>query len=337
MPRGSSSSVRLLTLLQLLPLGDTYTFRSPYQRLQRVERRGVITTRQQRLQQTRLTPTAGPSAAKARASSYEEPRLQGQQTLFRHRFVVHSDFCIRMPLDAQSLLYSCVMHPALSGYIELQLEAFRPFVKMQWSPDSQRMLSLPNAGGSSLTSEALAFELLARTFGASLQRTELELHYRRGSKMTDFAIEIFGGYQLGVSVTRAYKWHGLSRKRRAELRRTQQEHQDPSGPERPEVPDGPLAVEPPSLTPSRPPPGGKIPGGLEPHEARRLLIKKLAAIKESSSNVQNFSWRKQLLVVFTFCHADVTLLEAEYAKLPVALRTNTVLLVTRTNGVQWIW
>ena len=59
-------------------------------------------------------------------------------------------------------------------------------------------------------SEVLAFELLARTFGASLERTELELAYTRGSKMTDFAIILFGGYPLGVSVTRAYKWHGTN-------------------------------------------------------------------------------------------------------------------------------
>ena len=118
------------------------------------------------------------------------------------------------------------------------------------------------------------------------------------------------------------------------MEQDQRMEQDPSGSECAEfeVPEGSADVEMAAIAP-----GGKNPGGLEPQEARRLLIKKLAAIKESSSNVQNFSWRKQLLVVFTFCHADVTLLETEYAKLPGALRTNTILLVTRTNGVQWIW
>lgn len=53
--------------------------------------------------------------------------------------------------------------------------------------------------------------------------------------------------------------------------------------------------------------------------------------------MQNYSWRKQLLVVFTFSHGDAALLEREYSKLPAELRANTVLLVTRTNGVEWIW
>ena len=96
--------------------------------------------------------------------------------LFRHRFLVSSDLCIRLPIEAATLLRAFVVHSHLSGVIHLQLEAFRPLSRMLWSPDAQRMLSLPNAGGgSSLVSETLAFELLARAFGASLERTELEL------------------------------------------------------------------------------------------------------------------------------------------------------------------
>ena len=120
--------------------------------------------------------------------------------------------------------------------------------KVRWSPDSQRMLSLPNAGGSSLISEALAFELLARAFGASLSKTELELDYSAGSKMTDFAIDVFGGYPLGVSVTRAYKWHGVGTW-------------------------GKLSVASSIAAPRF------EPAGLEPAEARRLLTKKLIASK----------------------------------------------------------
>jgi hypothetical protein len=41
--------------------------------------------------------------------------------------------------------------------------------------------------------------------------------------------------------------------------------------------------------------------------------------------------------VFTFSHGDAALLAREYSKLPAELRANTVLLVTRTNGVEWIW
>ena len=108
------------------------------------------------------------------------------------------------------------------------------------------MLSLPNAGGSSLLSEVLSFEMLSRAFGATLDRTEMELTYvpgapprgrlarcdppsrainkiardslpatcsprgcaslAPGSKITDYAVTVHGGYKLGVSVTRAFKF-----------------------------------------------------------------------------------------------------------------------------------
>ena len=220
----------------------------------------------------------------------EEEAPPNAQELFRHRFVVAPDFCIRTPLDAGAMLRSCTMHSHLSTCIDLQLEAFRPLTRVQWSPDARRMLKLPNAGGSSLVSEALAFELLARVFGVSLEKTELELAYRQGSRMTDFAITIFGGYPLGVSVTRAYKWRG----------------------------------------------GLADPSGLNVAEARRLIIKKLAAINVSSRNVQNYRWRKQLLHVWAFTHRDAVLLEKTYSAVPASLRANTVLLITRCNGVNWI-
>ena len=61
------------------------------------------------------------------------------------------------------------------------------------------------------------------------------------------------------------------------------------------------------------------------------------AVNVSSRNVRNHRWCKQLLVVFTFSHSDAALLQEEYEKLHAELRANTVLIVTRTNGVQWIW
>lgn len=171
----------------------------------------------------------------------EQPSVAGEQELFRHRFLVSSDLCIRLPIEASTLLRAFVVHSHLAGVVHLQLEAFRPLYKVNFSPDSKRMLSLPNAGGSSLVSEALAFELLARAFGASLQMTETELAYKHGSKMTDFATLLFGGYPLGVSVTRAYKWRGSRHCRE-----------------------------------------GGTPSGLDVCDAKRLLMKKLAAINVSS-------------------------------------------------------
>ena len=76
--------------------------------------------------------------------------------------------------------------------------------------------------------------------------------------------------------------------------------------------------------------------GLNVAEARRLLHKKLKAINVSSQNVKNYRWRKQLLHVWAFNHRDATLLEHIYEQVPASLRANTVLLITRCDGVQWI-
>lgn len=188
-------------------------------RLYRQARRGVIVSKRRQMMDSSIQPylaqsplgsTLTGNTAGAAESIGAEGRVpvQQQQELFRHRFLVCSDMCIRLPIEASTLLRAFVIHSHLSGVIHLQLEAFRPLSKVRWSPDAEKMLQLPNAGGSSLLSEALALELLARSFGASLERTEMQLEYAAGSKMTDFAVTLYGGYPLGVSVTRAYKWRG---------------------------------------------------------------------------------------------------------------------------------
>ena len=147
------------------------------------------------------------------------------------------------------------------------------------------MMSLPNAGGSSLSSEVLSYEILARAFGARLDYTEMELRYTPGSKLTDYAATVFGE-RLGVSVTRALR-HGATR--------------------------------------------------LDAESASRLLEKKLSGIIVSSRNVQNVRFSKQLLHVLARNYHDAQLLERQYALLPEALRTNTIVLITLCHGIDWIW
>jgi len=73
---------------------------------------------------------------------------------------------------------------------------------------AKKMLHLPNAGGNSVWSEVVSFEVLAFMFRAELIRTEMELEYwPMGCKITDYSISIFGEH-LGVSVTRALKYKG---------------------------------------------------------------------------------------------------------------------------------
>lgn len=127
-----------------------------------------------------------------------------REQLFRHKFIVGSDFLIRVPLEGATLLRAFVTYEHLCGVlqeklrtmtitdvqaltillrpVQLTLEAHRPQHTMRWSRDALRMLSLPNAGGSSIASEVLSFEVMSRAFGAKLDRTETELKYLPGKQ-----------------------------------------------------------------------------------------------------------------------------------------------------------
>jgi hypothetical protein len=76
-----------------------------------------------------------------------------------------------------------------------------PDDRAQLTPGGQRMFATPNAGGSSIASEAFAYEELARCELATLLHTETEIVYATQGKITDFEVAI-DGHQIGVSVTR---------------------------------------------------------------------------------------------------------------------------------------
>jgi hypothetical protein len=70
------------------------------------------------------------------------------------------------------------------------------------------ILMAPNAGGSSIYSEALSFEFLHRVVGATDVLSEMALEYAfSSSARTDFGCAI-AGQRYGVSVTRAIKFMG---------------------------------------------------------------------------------------------------------------------------------
>jgi hypothetical protein len=71
---------------------------------------------------------------------------------------------------------------------------------------AQEVLADGNLGGSSLYSEAIAFEVLEVCEHAELLKTEAEIDYAdSGGKKTDLLVAIEGA-QIGVSVTRAYHY-----------------------------------------------------------------------------------------------------------------------------------
>ena len=79
------------------------------------------------------------------------------------------------------------------------------------SPDGQRIMTTPNAGGSSVESEVMSFEVLRACEGAKLLKTETEVEYLDNTTgpSTDILVEI-AGKKVGVSVTRAYRPSNLA-------------------------------------------------------------------------------------------------------------------------------
>ncbi|KAJ6249802.1 cysteine and glycine-rich protein 2 binding protein [Anaeramoeba flamelloides] len=69
-----------------------------------------------------------------------------------------------------------------------------------------------NAGGTSVISEAMSFEVLKKMIGAKILSTENEIIYFPIGKITDYAIQVSNHENtvtLGVSVTRAMKYQGV--------------------------------------------------------------------------------------------------------------------------------
>lgn len=78
------------------------------------------------------------------------------------------------------------------------------------SEGGERLRDTPNAGGSSVWSEVMSFEVLRELFGATLERTETEIGYQwflggGNSKITDYSTRMFD-QTIGVSVTRALRY-----------------------------------------------------------------------------------------------------------------------------------
>ncbi|EFC44473.1 predicted protein [Naegleria gruberi] len=73
------------------------------------------------------------------------------------------------------------------------------------SQGAQRISQEENAGGNSVFSESLSFEIVKRLFSAELLKTEMEIGYCAGSKKTDYSVRI-GQKKYGVSVTRAFNF-----------------------------------------------------------------------------------------------------------------------------------
>lgn len=135
-----------------------------------------------------------------RENSIDDPLLEGAHLYIGENFVVKhgNPFHLRRKVCSKTK----------SGVVFTELKQLKPLTKMALSTGAKRMFACANAGGSSEKSEILSFELLRRCFGADLGKTETEVKYfPEGGSITDYTCKMFSTC-LGVSVTRAMKFHG---------------------------------------------------------------------------------------------------------------------------------
>eukprot|EP00732_Lithocolla_globosa_P005693 Lithocolla_globosa_v1_NODE_6077_length_1140_cov_4.457143.p1 type:complete len:206 gc:universal NODE_6077_length_1140_cov_4.457143:773-156(-) len=115
---------------------------------------------------------------------------------------------VRSPTWASFVIEKYVSQVFRPGFFVNILSLRKQFEHLHLSSGSEKLKHTPNAGGSSVKSEVLSFEILVRIFGVELHKTEMELKYwPKNGKMTDYSCQ-FGAYLIGVSVTRAFSFFG---------------------------------------------------------------------------------------------------------------------------------
>eukprot|EP00434_Breviolum_minutum_P014430 symbB.v1.2.012721.t2/scaffold885.1/size155274/2 len=115
---------------------------------------------------------------------------------------------------AQNLLQHFEGHASQLVVVEVKV---LPSTPAGLSQTARRVLEEPNAGGSSETSEAWAFESLKLMLNATLVATEMEIGYLHDvfpklcgeQGRTDFAVALPTREVVGVSVTRAFAFKRL--------------------------------------------------------------------------------------------------------------------------------
>ncbi|ELT98438.1 hypothetical protein CAPTEDRAFT_177615 [Capitella teleta] len=153
----------------------------------------------------------GPSPLVARLNSaHAKGRKNNKKKVLNPKqftILVGDNFSVRY--HETSRLQRLILDNASHGIVLTEFNPFRTLDQMSLSDSAQRLMDTPNAGGSSIVSEVLSYEVLLRCFGAQLLKTEMEVCYwPTGGSITDYTCRMFNT-DLGISVTRAMKYHGL--------------------------------------------------------------------------------------------------------------------------------
>jgi len=124
-------------------------------------------------------------------------------------YFLRNEFTITSPFRNHFELEAAVLDDSRTAFVTNEIVFHKQKESIAFNEGSMRIFTVPNAGGNSIWSEALSYEILANLFNAKLQRTEMELEYIfLGCKITDYSITLLGE-NIGVSVTRAMKFHGI--------------------------------------------------------------------------------------------------------------------------------
>lgn len=119
--------------------------------------------------------------------------------------LLHSDYAMTVPFNNTPTLSSWLAGRVKHGLISNHFSTTKQQVD-NLAEGSRKIQADPNAGGNSVWSEVLSFEVLHRLFNCQLLKTEMELvYFPYGSKITDYSVEV-GGENIGVSVTRAMEY-----------------------------------------------------------------------------------------------------------------------------------
>lgn len=220
-------------------------------------------------------------------------------------------------------LHGCVLIDCVDKMVhDVLMHTYRPIVaydKIEFGEGALRILKEVNAGGTSRWSEALSFEIIFSIFGAKLLNTEMQLSYDLPSKRTDYSVEIFGRV-LGVSVTRAMKYHGEYEEIEAE---EEFKKLSPKAVERHEM----------KKKDRRKP--------YDREDASRLLNRKLFAVLSSTEKVKTApKWKQQILHIFCENLKTANIVRDtldDRSCVDANLVDNTIVLLTVASRDPWIF
>ena len=89
-----------------------------------------------------------------------------QPTHTPHNIYIGYNFSVRLTRTFK--LSNMIQHDVFNGVVHNDFETFKNLGKMTLSLSAQKIKDMPNAGGDSVASEVLSYEVLHKCFGAKL-------------------------------------------------------------------------------------------------------------------------------------------------------------------------